>query len=515
MLKDISSLFALDIIFLIRGQERRQDNIRCCTCETFEQHKKDFDTTKMKKWLLYCYTGIYIVIVGINKILFFYGVCGIMLSVKECQSKIGEIRMNIKISNVAKVLEANISIKGISVIAGLNNTGKSTVLKSIYIGLNSLKNTSAKVITEKKKSISAILSRMEEHFDNQGYAMLPQVLLIEISSLINENIDYLISNPDDYGFFKKLFLNLVDSYSDLIEENRVIYTDEFIKPIYDQIRETLVKSNDKYIKYISEMYLRNTFGNQFNNEQNKLEGCIEIETENVQNHIRIRDNKIQDMSFNLLRGPEVIYIPTYNILDYVNVRRVRNGSYSPEGDIRNYIRTMRSQEQSYEDYIEIEENINSIKDILEEVVHGKLEKLPSGELQYMDSEMGNSFNIGNVASGMKTFLLIQSLVESGKLRRNSILLIDEPETNLHPEWHLIFAEILVLMYKNMGIVSVVNSHSPYFIRALEVQMANYEFGKRASYYLMEEDGSSSYVAKNVTNETNKIYEKLYKPLEYL
>lgn len=443
------------------------------------------------------------------------GACDIMTLLKECQSTIGELRMNIKISNVAKVFRANISIKGISVISGLNDTGKSTILKAIYMCLNSFKNFPDKVLAERKRSILTIIHRMGPHFDEEGYTMLPLSLLRELSYVINKNIDNFIDNPDNYEYFKELFLSSLDSYKELLNENKTIYSDEFIKPIYEKIKDVFVKPDEIYAKYISEMYLRNTFSNQFNNEQNKLEGYIEMVAEHTKNYILVKENKIQDISFNWLRGPEAIYIPTYNMLDYINDKRFPTKKYSPEADMRKYIMAIGRQEQSIEEYMEIEENITSIREILEEVVHGKLINTPSKELRYMDAEMESLFNMENVASGMKIFLLIQSLVESGRIKRDSVLLIDEPETNLHPEWHLIFAEILVLMYKYMGVISVVNSHSPYFIRALEVKMADYEIGDMATYYLMEENDKNSYIAKDVTGETNKIYEKLYKPLEYL
>ncbi len=149
------------------------------------------------------------------------------------------------------------------------------------------------------------------------------------------------------------------------------------------------------------------------------------------------------------------------------------------------------------------------------MIHGKLERLPSGQLSFKDDNLNDFVSIGNVASGMKNFLIIQSLAEKGKLKRNSILLIDEPETNLHPEWHLKFAEVLVLMYKHMGVRSIVNSHSPYFIRALEVKMADYGIKDKGHYYLTEEAGQNLFRTQDVTEATDKIYELLYRPLEYL
>ena len=163
----------------------------------------------------------------------------------------------------------------------------------------------------------------------------------------------------------------------------------------------------------------------------------------------------------------------------------------------------------------MEKNAALVTEILEEVLHGKLEKAPSGKIFYQDQALHGSVDLGNVASGMKNFLVIQSLIEKGKLKRNSILMIDEPETNLHPQWHLNFAEVLVLLYKHMGIRSIVNSHSPYLIRALEVKMADEQLKEQGHYYLMEKAGGNLFRARDVTEHTDQIYELLYRPLEYL
>lgn len=45
--------------------------------------------------------------------------------------------MQIKISNIGKIKEADVTINGITVIAGENNTGKSTVGKALYSIFNS------------------------------------------------------------------------------------------------------------------------------------------------------------------------------------------------------------------------------------------------------------------------------------------------------------------------------------------------------------------------------------------
>ena len=444
------------------------------------------------------------------------GECCIMVALEKCCINIEELRMRIKINNVAKIYDADILLKGITVIAGSNSTGKSTILKSIYIGLNTFKNAEGKIAYERRRSIKTILYRMEDYFDENGYSDLPESILEDLAYLLSENMEVFLENPDNYDFFKELFCKTVLSYEEYFEEvnEEELFSEDFLSNIFEKVKEVFSRTRKEYLIYISELYLRNVFNNQFSNSQNNMDSSIQISTENVENHIVVVNNRIKEISDNGLGGPDVIYFPTYNILDYINGNKVLRANYSIENDFRNNL-SGNNNNQSLEEHREVENNIDLLKEILEEVVHGELERTPFGELRYKDNDTGNSYSTRNVASGIKIFLLIQSLVERGVLKRNSILLIDEPETNLHPEWHLIFAEILVLMYKHMGVISVVNSHSPYFIRALEVKMADHEVADMGTYYLMEEKKKNSYVATDVSHETNKIYEKLYKPLEYL
>ena len=47
--------------------------------------------------------------------------------------------MELKLKNIGMINEANVKIDGLTVIAGENDTGKSTVGKALYSSLNSIK----------------------------------------------------------------------------------------------------------------------------------------------------------------------------------------------------------------------------------------------------------------------------------------------------------------------------------------------------------------------------------------
>ena len=59
--------------------------------------------------------------------------------------------MKLSISNLAKIKQADIDIDGITVVAGENNTGKSTIGKVLFSTFNSLYNITDKIYNQRLK----------------------------------------------------------------------------------------------------------------------------------------------------------------------------------------------------------------------------------------------------------------------------------------------------------------------------------------------------------------------------
>ena len=94
------------------------------------------------------------------------------------------------------------------------------------------------------------------------------------------------------------------------------------------------------------------------------------------------------------------------------------------------------------------------------------------------------------------------------------MILDEPEIHLHPEWQLLFAEIIVLLQKEFRLRVVINTHSPYFLNAVEVYAAKHGVADVCHYYLASMRGQTS-VIEDVTGDTERIYAKLARPLQDL
>ncbi|WP_418451670.1 AAA family ATPase [Candidatus Ventrimonas sp.] len=144
-----------------------------------------------------------------------------------------------------------------------------------------------------------------------------------------------------------------------------------------------------------------------------------------------------------------------------------------------------------------------------EIVRGK-----RSEVGYRKPDSDKVLSVRNLSMGLKTFVILKLLLEKGVIEQNGVVILDEPEIHLHPEWQLLFAELIVLIQREFEIHVLLNTHSPYFLNAIEVYSAKYGIADQCKYYLSSSDGVAARI-EDVTNCIEKIYSKLAKPLQTL
>lgn len=82
--------------------------------------------------------------------------------------------MELSIRDFAKIKQADIVIDGITVIAGENNTGKSTVGKILFSLFNSLSNIEEKIFNERMREVensNEMIMREYSDAEHGGYGM--------------------------------------------------------------------------------------------------------------------------------------------------------------------------------------------------------------------------------------------------------------------------------------------------------------------------------------------------------
>ena len=145
--------------------------------------------------------------------------------------------------------------------------------------------------------------------------------------------------------------------------------------------------------------------------------------------------------------------------------------------------------------------------IISDVIKGAFEFNSKNQLIFKKNEI--EFDLNNVATGIKSFGILQLLLQKGKLNSNTLLIIDEPEVHLHPTWQVKYAEILVRLSKEFAIPILLTSHSPYFIEALEGFSRKHDYEKLTNFYFAEKkkDGLSSKIV-DVNDNLSEIYSSI-------
>ncbi len=137
----------------------------------------------------------------------------------------------------------------------------------------------------------------------------------------------------------------------------------------------------------------------------------------------------------------------------------------------------------------------------------KDEGLNHKEMRYVRKTDGLNISIDDVATGMKTFAYILRLLQNGYIDSETMLIIDEPEAHLHPQWIVKFAKILVLIQKLLGTKIMVASHDPDMVAAINAMSEAEGLSEVTNFYqATKESGDSSYTYIKSGNDISRIFE---------
>lgn len=425
--------------------------------------------------------------------------------------------ISFEINNVAKIEKAKIDLAGVTVVAGFNGTGKSTIAKSVFCTLNSKKDILRKIYNDQSHEIEQLLedwlkSGDVKWKDSENYYSASE----ELSELI---IDYYYEDKREKAEDIELDISsIIETYC--VENELEILN---IKDVIDNILGVLSRNVKEYVPFFVDQYFKAVFHKQINHFWESKDAIIKYVTvkENslFDTEIVFNDNEILLLTCSTTSQIEnAIYIETYSALDFCeNIGRRRFSWSAPAINIptQELVNSIKAEnELSFSESKQLAENKKIVALIMEQVTHGQLRQTKKGQMEFVDNESNAKIEFSNMSAGLKIFALIQRLLENYSLKKSDVLIVDEPEVNLHPKWQVILAEVMVRISKELGIYILINSHSPYFIRAIEVKMAEYECADKANFYYMKECGDK-FIAENVNGNLEVIYKALYEPLEDL
>lgn len=419
--------------------------------------------------------------------------------------------MKLNISNFAKIDNADIIIDGITVIAGENNTGKSTIGKILFSIFNSLYDINEQIQGQRISEINAnnrkiIQNHINVQMDFKTYRQYTLYVERYVNNIIFNNETF---NKDEIAAelneqFKEKNNSIFDDYDIMLEE------------IADNIIRVMNISNDVIRKEIISRYFNSVFNRQINSLSSDRDinlADIDLQIKDKHNKLSFSNNECNDFlgEINILH--KAVYIDNPFIIDELS-------KYQDLNIINETLKALLLNKKNdiFDGVIGAvmaKEKINDIMILLRKVVDGDITNdQMTGEFYLQFNGYNEPVALSNLSTGMKSFVILKMLLEKGSLSEKDVVILDEPEIHLHPQWQIAYAELLVLLQKQFDLSVVVTTHSPYFVDAINLFSCKYATDSSVNYYISSVDNNRVNM-KNVTDNIEEIYKKMVSPIEAL
>ena len=342
--------------------------------------------------------------------------------------------MELRLRNVAKIEYADLKLNGITVIAGENNVGKSTVGKTVFALFNSLVNIEDKIKEQKARKLFKLFREIEKKVDLEGKRSLDdRITLARLRILANSFSS--VSTEED----------LRESINKISELGSGELGDIIATEFFEEAKKTINLPIDRLKKAAISGYFGRVFYDEINSIYNKSTRAVidaVIQGKNI--CLEFEQNNCVNVEQQIGIVNEAVYLDNPFVLNGLN-----NGITGRDEIEKVIINKLRKNLDAVEDVVQY----SLLTDKIQEIVD-RISKVTSGSLSsdetysYSYRENGNDkLNVNNLSAGLKAFVIIKSLLEKGELKERDILILDEPEIHLHPEWQMIYAEVIVLLQK--------------------------------------------------------------------
>lgn len=418
----------------------------------------------------------------------------------------------LSVSDYRSIGHAKITIDGITVLAGINSSGKSTIARLLYNIIRGSNEFDEIIDADSEIQERGVIQKISRaltsfHFSkavqlnnkirapyiNIGHSESPSPSerldynLKIVDSFIDVCKEYTQRNkrPEEITRIQSLFgLGNVDSQSleDFLDALKTKLKDNFIS-IYDKGEEKKTKRRLRDFYDVISHYPN----------LNDINRCnFSLSEDGV--HL-ITNSKIR-LPLSLERA---IYYDT-TTLSSVHSRVVW-------GDNRfgNLL---------YQKNKEISEHGVLIKSMIESIMGGKAEidkdmnSLFEEETLNFHRSDGLVFPLEEAATGIISLSYIYRLLVNGWLDSGTLLIIDEPEAHLHPQWIVEFARILVLLQKRLGVKILISTHNPDMVSAIKSISSREEILPSTRFYLAQRSENDPYKFdyKDLGQEIGDIFE---------
>ncbi|MBQ7115003.1 MAG: AAA family ATPase [Clostridia bacterium] len=453
--------------------------------------------------------------------------------------------MQVQIKNIGIINDSKIDVNGLTIVTGKNNSGKTTlgkILYSLFYSKEKLFETATEdiiyYVEEKlseviRNSVVAMLIRKAYRKDNFEKDILYTAYRGQLPKFesLDEIQNYILCVCEELD--NLTFSTIKEKYGNVVFSQQ--YKDEKqFKSEIDRIKTEckgiiteIEKLSDFNLYETSKIYkmLKREFNEQISpvRKSNAFLSYISLEDENDFFKIEI-DNKKKDINvdgfFTFNNLTNVVFIDDTTVIDSVVPYAFRykkyNGHYNVIQGIEDAISVI---DHKYSLIYKLSENNSIVKSIIDsdayDFINNEISSVFEEEIILKENKFicaSDGLTLSNLATGSKMFAILKMLLSNGNLNSKTLLILDEPEAHLHPEWQNKLAEIIVLLVKVLNINVVITSHSSNFVLALQTYSIKHQIEDKTNFYLTtKNDDEYTVDYQKMNSKLNDVYVEFAKP----
>lgn len=456
------------------------------------------------------------------------------------------MKIDVKVKNLGKLKEAKFNIRPMTVITGPNGTGKSFFTKSLYSILNVInKNVYHESVNKTIRQIQLQLQTFANGINYVSQNDLRTTKRIELtldklqkefeeasSWKIDDYLAFATSKVDDVEEIHTYYATYLNQLKPT-KRSSIKSISEAINKNFDDLQQQLIKPQKYYADFFA-IHIENELKDNF--QISTLSELISFDEEKI--IIAVDDLLVIELSGN--KGSfslgadfidEVSDLSSVVFFESPAYWKVRDALKSAKNNqIRPRLLGKKNSDvltgvPKY--FYDLDDALNTktkasgtfktATDLLENALGGEF-IFKGDNLSFKDNKSGQEISKNLVSFGMTNLGMIQALLKHNVITAGSFVFIDEPETNLHPDWQVKLMEVLLVLAQ-AGVNIVITTHSTDLLKALEVNLKKQEIEAEdfVSVHFVDLDGKLFEFESKKSNQQliearellNSAYEQLY------
>jgi predicted ATPase len=428
--------------------------------------------------------------------------------------------MEVSVKNFGTISSADVHIGGLTVITGENDTGKSTIGKILF--------SLVKAVARYEEDLEEVKEdRFTEEAQNLYYNLRRHVNFAENSEIRD------LFHPRK--FYSQMKIDQSRAYEERIDELARLGAESNIP---DRSMDVFVQSLNKIVEIMNEpddalsvmnRAVRKSFFSEFKDEiisrgsKASLTASISV-TDGASNLIDITWEKEGVHKFSYvddLGYSDATYVESPAIIQFHQIAMMAKTLLENDSSRLTVPLHIKDLANKLSDS---KFGISGIQEILPESdgmpnISSEVDKLLGGVISYDDDRSdfllernGYTISSSNIASGIKALGILDMLVRGGNVTKNTLLVLDEPEVNLHPKWQVDYCKIVCSLVK-AGVDVIITTHSPYIVEALK--HFSDESSIEHNFYLAKKTADCESTFIDITRDISIAIDTLAAPLNKL